>query len=124
MRIIGKVVGLMPLQTGQGKNGEWKKQDIILETEERYPKKICISFFNEKIIDENMKFGNLLIIDVDIESREYNNKWYTNVFANYSQLFIHDKYNQQQDIHKNNINNNLQDVSSADIPNITEDLPF
>ncbi len=32
MQITAKLIQTLPLQTGQGKNGEWKKQDIIVET--------------------------------------------------------------------------------------------
>ena len=28
MQINGKLTTLLPLQTGQGKNGEWKKQEF------------------------------------------------------------------------------------------------
>ena len=44
MQINGKLINLLPLQTGQGKNGnEWKKQEFILETSGQYPKKVCIT---------------------------------------------------------------------------------
>lgn len=32
--------------TGSGKNGQWKKQDIIVETDGQYPKKY-VSLFGE-----------------------------------------------------------------------------
>ena len=34
MEIIGKVVQLLPLVTGQGKNGEWRKQEFVIEIAE------------------------------------------------------------------------------------------
>jgi hypothetical protein len=43
MNIKAKLVELLPLQTGMGKNGQWRKQDIIVETDVQYPKKLCIS---------------------------------------------------------------------------------
>ena len=33
MEIAGTVVSLLPLQTGQGKNGVWKKQELNLENQ-------------------------------------------------------------------------------------------
>lgn len=81
MQLTAKLTKVLPIQTGTGKNGEWKKQDIILETEGQFPKKICVSIWGEKINDSQLQIGNNLRIDFDIESREYNNKWYTDIKA-------------------------------------------
>lgn len=81
MHLTAKLLHLLPSQTGTGKNGEWKKQDIIVETNGQYPKKICISVWGDKTNSAILQEGNLLKIDFDIESREYNGKWYTDVKA-------------------------------------------
>jgi hypothetical protein len=81
MQITAKLVQLLPLQSGTGKNGQWKKQDIIVETEATYPKKICVSVWGDKIDASQLQPGNLLKIDFDVESREYNSRWYTDVKA-------------------------------------------
>jgi len=67
------------LQTGKGKNGDWKKQDLIVETGNNYPKKICISVWGDKNNTSVLVIGNELKIDFDVESREYNGRWYTDV---------------------------------------------
>jgi len=81
MQLTAKLITLLPLQTGQGKNGEWRKQDIILETDGQYPKKICISIWGDKINTSQLQIGNMLKVDFDIESREFNGRWYTDVKA-------------------------------------------
>lgn len=81
MQIAAKLIKILPLQTGTGRNGEWKRQDIIVETQEQYPKKICIGIWGDKIEEEKLKVDAMLQIDFDIESREYNEKWYTNLRA-------------------------------------------
>lgn len=81
MQITAKLTQLLPLQTGTGKNGPWKKQDIIVETEATYPKKICISIWGDKIDASQLQPGNNLKIDFDVESREFNGRWYTDVKA-------------------------------------------
>lgn len=81
MELKGKLIQLLPLQTGTGKNGEWKKQDVIVETEGQYPKKVCISIWGDKINTSQLQIGKLLNISFDIESREYNGRWYTDVKA-------------------------------------------
>lgn len=81
MQLIAKLVQVLPLQTGTGKNGEWKKQDIIVETEGQFPKKVCISIWGDKIKNEVLQVGAQLNISFDVESREYNSRWYTDVKA-------------------------------------------
>lgn len=81
MQLTAQLVQILPMQTGTGKNGEWKKQEIIVQTGGSYPKKICISIWGDKINPQQLKPGNELRIDFDIESREYNSRWYTDVRA-------------------------------------------
>lgn len=81
MQLTAKLVQLLPLQTGTGKNGQWKKQDIVVETEATYPKKICVSVWGDKIDTSQFQPGNQLKIDFDVESREFNGRWYTDVKA-------------------------------------------
>jgi hypothetical protein len=81
MQLTAKLTQLLPIQTGTGKNGEWRKQDIIMETDGQFPKKICISIWGDKINANQLIIGNKLTIDFDIESREYSGKWYTDIKA-------------------------------------------
>ncbi len=81
MQLTAKLVQVLPLQSGTGRNGEWKKQDIIVETDGQYPKKICIAIWGDKINSNQLQIGNMLTVDFDVESREFNGKWYTDVKA-------------------------------------------
>lgn len=80
LKVSGKILSILPIQSGQGQNGEWKKQDVVIETEGQWPKKICVSFWNDKISD-SFREGQPLTAHINIESREYNGKWYTDVKA-------------------------------------------
>jgi len=78
--IVGKLLQKLDMQSGDGAFGSWRRQDAIIETIEQYPKKICISFWNEKISDlDKLNLGETLTASVNIESRENNGKWYTSV---------------------------------------------
>ena len=72
MEIKGKIIEILPLKTGQSANGEWRKQEFILETESNYPKKICFMAWGEKIDEFAIKQSETLKVSVDLESREYN----------------------------------------------------
>lgn len=80
LEISGKIVKVLPEQTGSGKNGMWKKQEFILETVEQYPKKVCISAWGDKVDAlQNYNSGDEVKVSFNIESREYNERWYTDV---------------------------------------------
>jgi hypothetical protein len=81
MQITATIIQLLPLQTGTGKNGEWRKQEVIVETDGQYPKKICLSVWGDKIKEDILQVGAKLQFSLEIESREYNGKWYTDVKA-------------------------------------------
>jgi hypothetical protein len=80
MEIKGKIIQVLPLQTGEGKNGVWKKQEFILETSDsQYPKKICMAAWGDKFGDGAISANNEVNVSFDVESREYNGRWYTDV---------------------------------------------
>jgi hypothetical protein len=81
MDITGKIIQFLQVQTGQGKNGTWKKQEFILETGDTYPKKVCIAVWGDKIDMGSFKAGDMVDVSFDVESREFNGRWYTDVKA-------------------------------------------
>lgn len=81
MDINGKVIQIMAEQTGQGKNGQWRKLEFVIETSSQYPKKVCFSIWGDRIDQANLKVGDDIVVSFDPESREYNGKWYTDLRA-------------------------------------------
>ena len=84
MEISGKIIAVLPQATGQGKNGMWRSQDYVLETStsgEQYPRKVCFNLFNDKIDKYPLAIDDVVTVSFDIESREYNGRWYTDVRA-------------------------------------------
>ncbi len=80
MEIKGTLLQILPAQTGTGKNGPWKKCDFVIETSDKFPKKVCITAWNELSDQvEKIKINTLLNVSFDISSREYNGRWYTDV---------------------------------------------
>lgn len=52
-----------------------------METSGQYPKKVCISIWGDKINESVLNVGTMLNISFDVESREFNGRWYTDVKA-------------------------------------------
>ncbi len=80
MEILGKVVRLGNLTEGTSDRGPWRKQELIIETEEQYPRTVCLICWTNQI-DEIQKFapGQTIKAQIEISSREFNGKWYTDV---------------------------------------------
>jgi hypothetical protein len=82
LEITGKLITKLPQHSGQGKNGTWTKQDFIIETQEQFPKKVCISVWGDKAKElDTIAVGETMKAGINIESREFNGKWYTDVKA-------------------------------------------
>ena len=77
MNIRGKVVSCLPAQTGSGKNGEWVKSTYIVETPGQYPKKVAVTIWGSTL--PVLKEGQEVDCQIDVESKEFNGKWYTEV---------------------------------------------
>jgi hypothetical protein len=81
--ISGKIIKIMPETNGTSKAGKpWVKQEFVIETQEQFPRKVMMSVMGEKV-QELKKFsvGNDIKASLNIESREYNERWYTDVRA-------------------------------------------
>ena len=117
MELIATLVQILPLQKGVGKNGEWKKQDIIVQTEGQYPKKVCVSIWGDKINERVLQVGKQLNISFDVESREFNGRWYTDVKAW--------KVDEAGSSSKQNTYSDAAPAENySDINDETDDLPF
>ncbi|GAB4016654.1 DUF3127 domain-containing protein [Spirosoma koreense] len=83
LEIVGKLIKVLPEVSGQGKNGPWSKQEFVIETlESQYPKKVCMTAWGEKVNDlKQFADGDTLKATFSAESREYNDRWYTELRA-------------------------------------------
>jgi hypothetical protein len=81
MEITGKTIHILPPVTGTGRNGTWKKQEFVIEIQGQIPKKICFSLWGDKIDQAALTEGDQVDVSFDLESREYNGRWYTEARA-------------------------------------------
>ncbi len=81
MEISGKIIQVLEEKSGTSAKGGWRKQEYILETQEQFPKKVCFMVWGDKIDDFSIKQGQELEVSIDVESREFNGRWYTDVKA-------------------------------------------
>lgn len=82
LELTGTIVQVLPYDGGTTKAGkEWRKGVFILETQDQYPRKVAISIFNDNIDKYPTQVGTVVTAHIEIESREWNGKWYTEVKA-------------------------------------------
>lgn len=80
MEVKGKIIVKLPQVSGTSKSGNaWSKQEYVLETQETYPKKIFFSFFGERANQYPLEVGQTVNLSFDIDSHEYNGRWFTNI---------------------------------------------
>jgi len=81
--ISGKLIKKLNEVTGTGKNGtNWIKQEFVIETQEQYPKKVCLAAWGDRTQDlAQAQMGDMLKLQFSPESREYNERWYTELRA-------------------------------------------
>ena len=57
-------------------------QSYVLETQEQYPRKVHFEVFGEDRIKANpCQLDDIVTVSFDIESREFNGRWYTSIRA-------------------------------------------
>ena len=81
MELKGKIVQILPIQSGESARGTWRKQEYIIEIPGQYPKQVCFHAWGDSIDEFSLKEGEEVTASIDIESREYNGRWYTNIKA-------------------------------------------
>lgn len=81
LKITGTVKNVLDEVSGESQNGPWRKQEFILETEGQYPKPVCVLVWGDNIDQFGVKEGERITASIDIQSREYKGRWYTDVKA-------------------------------------------
>jgi len=83
LSIKGNIKYILSPESGTSKAGkEWSKQDFVIETTDEYPKLICFTLFGDKAKQlDGLGIGSTADVHFNLESREYNGKYFHNVNA-------------------------------------------
>ena len=81
MEFEGVVLKKLPETKGVSARGEWQRQDVIFEMPQEYNRKVCVTFFNKPTDAAALVEGQTYIVSVNVESREFNGRWYTDVLG-------------------------------------------
>lgn len=81
MEFTGKIVQVLPEKSGTSARGVWRKQEYVIEIPGDFPKLVCFMAWGDRIDQFGIQEGQQLTVSFDLESREYNGRWYTDVKA-------------------------------------------
>lgn len=82
MEITGVVIAILPERSGVSQRGEWKSQSYVIETQEQYPKHLCFDVFGaDRIAQFNIKGGETLTVQFDIDARQFQDRWFNSIKA-------------------------------------------
>ncbi len=80
MEFEGTVFKVMPAASGTSARGEWQRQEVIFDVMDgQYTRKVVVTFFNKEAEVSTLVEGQAYTVSINLESREYNGRWYTNV---------------------------------------------
>ncbi|MCM1033150.1 MAG: DUF3127 domain-containing protein [Odoribacter sp.] len=80
MEVEGKIIADLGLRTGTSRAGNpWKTHEYVLETKDSFPRKIAFDFFGDKADQFPISVGDEIRLSFDIESREYQGRWFTSI---------------------------------------------
>jgi len=80
MELEGKVIQDLGITSGTSRAGNlWKKREILVETFGSYPRRVKITLFGDRADTIQAEVGKSYAFSIDIESREFNGRYYTDV---------------------------------------------
>ncbi|MFR9589102.1 MAG: DUF3127 domain-containing protein [Rikenellaceae bacterium] len=82
MEFQGTVFRIMPENRGTTARGDWQRQEVIFTMMEgAYERKVAVTFFNKPTEVQGLQEGATYNVAFNVESREYNERWYTDIRA-------------------------------------------
>lgn len=122
--ITGKIIKFLPKTEGDSASGNhWVKAGIVIEYGEEYPTKAAFSIFGEQRLQQcvGLKEGMDVVVNYNPQSREFNDRWYTDLqCVNVSPI-------QQQQPAQQQPQQYAQQAQPSAVPSTMEadpDLPF
>ena len=127
MEIKGFISAILPKVTGVSKSSgkNWSAVDFVIETEEMYPRKVCLKLFGEEKVDDfigKYKVGDEVKACFDIDAHEYQGRWFNSV--NCWKVESAKEQPQPSNEPKGILHDNIPVNTAPDTTGDADDLPF
>ncbi len=79
--IVGKIIKFLPRVEGESSRGPWVKAGFVIEYGDEYPTKAAFTIFGEQRLQQcaGLKEGMEVTVNYNPQSREFNDRWYTDL---------------------------------------------
>ncbi len=82
MELKGIIIESLEEQSGISQAGtNWRSKDYVMEVPGKYPKKVCFNLYGDNIDKFTLAIGQEVNVSFDIDSREWNGRWFTTIKA-------------------------------------------
>jgi hypothetical protein len=82
LQISGKILEIGTEMANEIGNNVWKKQDFVIQTDEKYSKTIYLSVWGDNILWlQRCKVGDLVNAMINVSSKKVGDRWFTEAVA-------------------------------------------
>lgn len=78
MEIIGKVVEILDIVSGENENGEWRRGGFVVETLGDFPSELMLELSGDRLDSIKPSLGKIVKAKFYVSSRRILDKWFTN----------------------------------------------
>lgn len=90
MEISGKLIKILAETRGESQRGQWVRGGFVIETDGEYPRQVAFTTFGEDRLAmvQSIALNSPVIVTFTPESREYNERWYTDLRCSRIQNYV------------------------------------
>lgn len=90
MEISGKLIKILQEVRGESQRGPWVRGGFVIETDGEYPRQVAFTTFGEDRLAmvAGIPLNSPVIVTFTPESREYQDRWYTDLRCSRIQNYI------------------------------------
>jgi len=85
LKVSGKITKILPPQNGTTKSGtHWTKMTFVIDNGDQYNSTFAFEIWKDEKVrafNEHYNIGDFVVVDFNVDTSEYNGKFYTNLKA-------------------------------------------
>lgn len=85
MELQGKIIHALEQRSGDSRRNpgeKWVSQEFVLETHDNYSRKLVFNVWGaDRLQRFNIQVGQEVLVSFDIDAREWNGRWFTDIRA-------------------------------------------
>ena len=97
MEITGTLIKILPETRGESQRGPWVRGGFVIQTDGEYPRTVAFNTFGEDRLAmvQNTPLNSPVVVTFTPESREFQDRWYTDLRCSRIQTYVPGQMPQQ-----------------------------